>query len=156
MPLSQPSLHPQLAVDCHLLARAPSGLVLLHRNAVLPWLILVPDTSVVDLLTLPPEFRTAVLADCTHLDQYLRRRWQVTKVNVAALGNLVPQLHLHLVGRRVGDACWPLPVWGHLRETSTYPDREVMEIAAEVSALWPQTRPGQTSGVPVANSEQQA
>lgn len=137
MSLSQLSLHPQLAADCHLLARAPSGLVLLHRNAVLPWLILVPDTSAVDLLTLPPEFRAAVLADCTRLDQYLRRRWQVTKVNVAALGNVVPQLHLHLVGRRSGDACWPLPVWGHLTETTAYGDLEVAEIAAEISGLWP-------------------
>lgn len=137
MPFAQSSLHPQLAADCHLLAQAPSGLVLLHRNATLPWLILVPDTSAVDLLTLPPEFRTAVLADCARLDHYLRRRWQVTKVNVAALGNLVPQLHLHLVGRRVGDACWPLPVWGHLTETAAYGDLEVVEIAAEISGLWP-------------------
>ncbi len=137
MPDSRFTLHPQLASDTHLLGRAPAGYVLLHRNALLPWLILVPDTGVLDLLALPLAMLRQTLDDCALLDRYLRTRWNVERVNVAAIGNLVPQLHLHLVGRRVGDCCWPLPVWGHLHGTVAYASGEVATIRSEVAALWP-------------------
>ncbi|MFZ5652861.1 MAG: HIT domain-containing protein [Pseudomonadota bacterium] len=129
-------LHPQLRDDCHRLGRAPSGQILLHRNARVPWLILVPTTDAPDLLLLPRPQREQVLDDCARLDRYLRRRWDLDKVNFAAIGNLVPQLHLHLVGRRRGDGCWPLPVWGHLQEVAAYPAAEVEAIARDVAALW--------------------
>ncbi len=131
------TLHPQLATDCHRLGHSASGEVLLHRNALLPWFILVPDTEVLDLLRMPREQRQHVLDDCEALDQYLRSRWKVDKVNVAAIGNLVPQLHIHLVGRHSGDRCWPLPVWGHLQGTAAYEAAEVALIGREISALWP-------------------
>lgn len=130
------SLHPQLQTDCHWLGQAPSGQVLLHRNALVPWLILVPATDAPGLLQLPRPERLRVLDDCARLDDYLRGRWMLDKVNFAAIGNLVPQLHLHLVGRRRGDGCWPLPVWGHLREVAAYAPAEVEAIAREVAALW--------------------
>ncbi len=133
----RPALHPQLTADCHGLFQAPSGYILLHRNAVLPWLILVPDTDIQDLLQVPAELRDAALADCAVLDAYIRKRWQVDKVNFAAIGNVVPQLHLHLVGRRDGDECWPKPVWGHLQTTTAYTETETLRIRADVRALWP-------------------
>lgn len=129
-------MHPQLTADCHLLGAAPSGKVLLHANAQLPWLILVPDTDAADLLQLSRAQRIRVLDDCERLDRYLRTRWVLDKVNFAAIGNLVPQLHLHLVGRRRDDCCWPLPAWGHLRRQSAYTAAEVESIGREVNALW--------------------
>lgn len=136
MPASQPTLHPQLDADCHMIGRAPSGNLLLHRNAILPWLILVPDTEVLDLLALPMATLRQALEDCALLDRYIRSRWSVARVNFAAIGNIVPQLHLHLVGRHAGDCCWPLPVWGHLKSTATYPAGEIAAIRSEVAALW--------------------
>ena len=137
MPASRIALHPRLADDTHVLGRAPSGTLLLHRNALLPWLILVPDTEVLDLLALPPAILQQALDDCAQLDRYIRSRWGVERVNFAAIGNIVPQLHLHLVGRKVGDCCWPLPVWGHLTSAATYATGDLAAIRAEVAALWP-------------------
>ncbi|TAL01737.1 MAG: HIT family protein [Porticoccaceae bacterium] len=125
-------LHPQLAADSHSLGETATAHVLLHRNAVVPWLILVPKTGHSDLLELPVALRTVLIDDCAQLARYLRMRQGAEKINFAAIGNLVPQLHLHVVGRRAGDACWPLPVWGHLNATATYSAAEVATIREEV------------------------
>ncbi|MGE3297475.1 MAG: HIT family protein [Porticoccaceae bacterium] len=128
------ALHSQLADDCHALGETATAHVLLHRNAAVPWLILVPKTEYRDLLELPVALRTALMDDCAQLARYLRMHRGVEKINFASIGNLVPQLHLHVVGRRVGDACWPLPVWGHLNTTATYSEAEVSIIRAGIKA----------------------
>jgi diadenosine tetraphosphate (Ap4A) HIT family hydrolase len=107
-------IHPQLLADCHRLGRLPATHLLLHRNAALPWFILVPETPVADLLDLAPEPRGRILQECAQVSAYLKADLGLPKVNFAAIGNLVPQLHLHVVGRAPGDACWPMPVWRHL------------------------------------------
>ncbi len=127
-------LHPQLAADSHSLRETATAHVLLHRNAVVPWLILVPKTGHSDLLELPVALRTVLIDDCARLARYLRMHRGAEKINFAAIGNLVPQLHLHVVGRRAGDACWPLPVWGHLNLSATYSETEVATIREEVRA----------------------
>lgn len=128
------ALHPQLAADTHPLGATATARVLLHRNAAVPWLILVPTTDAGDFLELRAALRTELLADCERLAHYLKTRRQAEKINFAAIGNLVPQLHLHVVGRRRDDACWPLPVWGHLTAAAGYTEAEVAEIREEVMA----------------------
>lgn len=128
------ALHPQLAADTHPLGATAIAQVLLHRNAAVPWLILVPTTNAGDFLELTAALRTELLADCERLARYLKTRRQAEKINFAAIGNLVPQLHLHVVGRRRDDACWPLPVWGHLAVTAAYSDAEVTSYRDEVMA----------------------
>ena len=129
-----PTLHPQLASDTHRLGATAIAQILLHRNAAVPWLILVPDTERCDFLELPAALRTALLEDCECLGRYLRTRRGAEKINFAAIGNLVPQLHLHVVGRRRDDACWPLPVWGNLTVAAAYSDAEVTEYRDDVMA----------------------
>lgn len=109
-----PELHPQLLADCHRLGAMASGELLLSRNAGLHWFILVPDTDMADLLDLPPPQLHPVLADCQRLSQWLKQVQGYPKVNFAGLGNVVPQMHLHVVGRRQDDPCWPQPIWGNL------------------------------------------
>jgi len=123
--VSGADLHPRLRADCHRLGRLASGELLLHRNAAVPWFIVVPDTTVVDLLDLPEAQRDAVMAQCSRLAAYIRRHHDAERINFAAIGNIVPQLHLHLVGRRQDDPCWPRPVWGHLEEERAYTDEVV-------------------------------
>jgi len=113
-------LHPQLLVDCHVLGRLPSGHLLLHRNASVTWFILVPETDAVDLLDLPQDQLTQTMTDCRAISAYLKFKRKYPKVNFGALGNLVPQLHLHIIGRTPDDACWPQPVWGNLPEGPAY------------------------------------
>ena len=125
-------IHPQLLADCHCLGRLPATHLLLHRNAALPWFILVPETELENLLDLPPSQREAVLADCKAVSDYLRSRLGSTRINVAWIGNLVPQLHVHVIGRRPGDPCWPKPVWGHLEQTASYDAEGLRQIAADL------------------------
>ncbi|MBN1142187.1 MAG: HIT family protein [Deltaproteobacteria bacterium] len=124
------SIHPQLRADCHPLGRFRRCRLLLHKNALLPWFILVPETEATSLFDLEEEGRREVLAECAAVARLLREALGFSRINFAAIGNLVPQLHLHLIGRREGDPCWPLPVWGHLRESSPYPLQRIEELKA--------------------------
>ncbi len=113
-------IHPQLEQDSHYLGTIASGSVLLHRNASLPWFILVPDTQLEDVLDLPAEMLARVMADCRLLSDFIKRELGYAKVNFAGLGNVVPQMHLHVIGRAADDPCWPQPVWGNLQQESGY------------------------------------
>ncbi len=123
-------IHPRLLDDCHRLGRLPDCHLLLHRNAALPWFILVPETSVLDLLDVDFGQRGRLLAECAQVSAYIKADLGLPKVNFAAIGNLVPQLHLHVVGRAPGDACWPAPVWGHLPPGPEYRQERLGRIVA--------------------------
>jgi len=110
--LARAALHPRLAADTHCLGALRSALLLLHREAALHWFILVPATDRDDLTDLPRVQREGLLDDAAALATFLKAEFAYPKVNVGALGNVVPQLHLHVIGRRPGDFCWPEPVWG--------------------------------------------
>jgi len=128
-------IHERLLQDCHLLGPLPATRLLLHRNAALPRFILVPETEFDNLLDLPSKHREAVLDDCKRVSDWLRSSADCTKVSLAWIGNLVPQLHVHVVGRHPGDACWPLPVWGNLERTQAYSPERVREIAEALGAV---------------------
>ena len=113
-------IHPQLLADCHTLGRFEQCSLLLHRNASLPWFILVPDTDVEDFLDLPETQRSAILAECASVSSFIKQTLGYGKVNFAGLGNQVPQMHLHVIGRSQRDPCWPGPVWGRLPDGPAY------------------------------------
>ena len=127
-------IHPCLLADCHRLGRLGVCHLLLHRNASLPWFILVPETAVADLLDLEPLAREVALDACAQVSAYIKAEFRVPKVNFAAIGNLVPQLHLHVVGRTPGDPCWPAPVWGNLDAGPEYSPVQIGAITAALSA----------------------
>lgn len=133
-PSPHPEIHSQLLADSHLLGSLDGGTLLLSRNALLHWFILVPDTAQADLLDLPAAQLSAVLADCQALSAYLKEGLHYPKVNFAGLGNVVPQMHLHIVGRREGDACWPQPVWGNLPAGGPWQDGEIAALRKELAA----------------------
>jgi diadenosine tetraphosphate (Ap4A) HIT family hydrolase len=113
-------IHAKLLADCHYLGAMSACDVLLNRNASVPWFILVPDSQLNDVLDLPEAQGRAVLAECSAISAFIKRELGYCKVNFAGLGNVVPQMHLHIIGRSETDACWPLPVWGSLPEGETY------------------------------------
>ncbi len=118
-------IHLQLLEDCFVLGAMSSGPLLLHRNAGVPWFILVPDTELTDVLDLPPAELATVSADSALVSAFIKAELGCPKVNFAGLGNVVPQMHLHIIGRREDDPCWPQPVWGNLVYMSTYESEEV-------------------------------
>lgn len=113
-------IHSQLLADCHYLGALSVCDVLLNRNASVPWFILVPDSQLPDVLDLPEAQGRAVLSECAAVSAFIKGELGYTKVNFAGLGNVVPQMHLHIIGRSKADACWPLPVWGALPEGEEY------------------------------------
>jgi len=123
-------IHPQLLADCYLLGRFDACSVLLNRNACLPWFILVPDTDVEDILDLPAQRLNQVTAECQRISAFLKQSQGFSKTNFAGLGNVVAQMHLHVIGRSSEDACWPQPVWGNLTESAEYDPETVADWTA--------------------------
>lgn len=106
-------LDARLAADTAFVADWPLCRVLLMDDARFPWLILVPRTpGAVELDDLAADDRIALLHDIERAMQALRNVARCDKLNIGALGNIVRQLHIHVVARKVGDAAWPGPVWG--------------------------------------------
>jgi diadenosine tetraphosphate (Ap4A) HIT family hydrolase len=128
------AIHPQLLTDCHVLGQLGAGHLLLSRNALLHWFILVPDTDCTDLLDLPAPVLARVMADCQAVSRVLKEQLAYPKVNFAGLGNVVPQMHLHIVGRREGDACWPQPIWGNLAGDASWSADDLEQLAAMLQA----------------------
>lgn len=106
-------IHPQLRQDCILLGRFPLSHLLLMNDASYPWCILVPDREAIsEIYQLSEADRQALMRESCCLARVLAEQFQAHKINIAALGNMVPQLHIHHVARYRDDAAWPAPVWG--------------------------------------------
>lgn len=107
------ALHPTLARDTVEVIRLPLSRVLLMNDRRFPWLILVPERdSVREIHELPTADRTELIEEIARASEVLKRLFQPDKLNVGALGNIVPQLHVHVVARTAADSAWPGPVWG--------------------------------------------
>lgn len=130
--MEQGHIPEQLLADSHHLGQLPATEVLLNRNAALPWFILVPQTRLSDVLDLPDEQRQAVLADCVAVSGFIKKVLGFDKVNFAGLGNVVPAMHLHIIGRHPRDACWPQPVWGNLPSGEVYTPQQLREWQASL------------------------
>lgn len=133
--MAQDDIPKQLLADCHHLGRLATAELLLHRNASVPWFILVPDTLLSDVLDLPDDHRDAVLADCAGVSRFIKQALGFDKVNFAGLGNVVPQMHLHVIGRRPDDGCWPQPVWGNLPEGEAYDSAQLREVQQSLASM---------------------
>lgn len=111
--MSEFALDPRLANDTRHVLSLPLCDVLLMNDTRFPWLVLVPHrTGLVEICDLPAEAQAALWQEVNLAAQALRGLAPFDKLNLGALGNIVRQLHVHVVGRREGDAAWPGPVWG--------------------------------------------
>lgn len=107
------ALHPQLTADCHRLGSFALCQLLLMNEARYPWFILVPQREGLrEIFELGEADQALLLRESAALSRALVHAYAADKLNVAALGNVVPQLHLHHIVRHRGDAAWPAPVWG--------------------------------------------
>ena len=107
------TLHPQLARDTAPLGDLALTRVLVMNDANYPWLILVPRRpDLTEVIDLADSEQTQLMAEVTRAARGLRALTGCHKLNIAALGNAVPQLHVHVIARFRGDPAWPKPVWG--------------------------------------------
>jgi diadenosine tetraphosphate (Ap4A) HIT family hydrolase len=132
---AQYALHPQLAADTHPLASFALCDVRLMDDANYPWLVLVPRVPAASELTdLDTDQRHRLTDEIDRVSRALHDGFRPHKLNVAALGNLVPQLHVHVIARQEGDPAWPSPVWGRVSARPYSPERlvETIELLQEL------------------------
>lgn len=106
-------LDTRLAADSVLIADGPLSQIRLMNDDRFPWVVLVPrvpDAS--EWIDLDGAQQRLLLAEINQISQHLKHKPNVSKINIGALGNIVRQLHVHLIGRNENDAAWPGPVWG--------------------------------------------
>ena len=112
---SEFALHPQLAADCLVVGELRLCLVLLANDSQYPWLILVPKrVNLREAHHLNSADQQQLMAESCAVAAVLESELGAEKINVAALGNMVPQLHVHHVARFSADPAWPAPIWGKL------------------------------------------
>jgi len=112
--------------------------VLLHRNGSLPWYIVVPESEAGELHELSASQRQTVDRVTDAVARFVKEHHGSQRTNVAAIGNRVPQLHIHVVGRSPGDPCWPDVVWGNLPPAS---ERDKVALAVIRQALGAALKP---------------
>jgi len=125
------ALDSRLESDCHLLGQIDNSLLLLMDNSLVPWLILVPMVDVIEFHELDHDTQLQLLEQINLLSAYLKDEFALDKINVAAIGNIVRQMHIHVVGRSEQDYCWPNVVWG-AEGRQAYTEDEVMAITASI------------------------
>jgi diadenosine tetraphosphate (Ap4A) HIT family hydrolase len=106
------TLHPQLHADTVTVCDLALSRLLVMNDANFPWLILVPRRAGLSEIFDLGEEQVTLLNEVSLLSRTLKEVTRCDKLNVAAIGNVVPQLHIHIVARRKDDALWPKPVWG--------------------------------------------
>lgn len=130
------TLDARLAADCIPLGRFALSRLLLMNDATYPWLILVPERpGASEVFDLGADDRRVLAAETALVARALKACSDADKINVAALGNVVAQLHVHVIARFVGDPAWPAPVWGRVPATAYTAEAAASTAARVVAAL---------------------
>lgn len=135
------ALHPQLAADTISLGSFPLCQLLLMNDSHYPWFIMVPKRAdITEIYHLTADEQQQLMRESSYLSQALADLFHARKMNVATLGNMVPQLHIHHVVRQEDDAAWPGPVWGTVAPTP-YTDEQLSQIREKVLAFFGEGQP---------------
>lgn len=127
-------LHPQLENDTVFVADLALSRLLLNKDATYPWLLLVPRRAdIIELIDLCAGDRHQLMHEISLVCTALKAETGCKKLNVAALGNAVPQLHVHVIARFETDPAWPRPIWGHGFPTA-YPADTQNDFIARIRA----------------------
>ncbi len=128
-------LHSQLQQDCLLLGKLELCQVLLVNDSQFPWFILVPQRhNLREIYQLNAEEQILLIQESSYLAERLATIFNADKLNIAAIGNLVPQLHVHHVVRYQIDKAWPAPIWGKFAAVP-YTEQQREELLAKLTPL---------------------
>jgi len=128
-------LHAQLEQDCLVIGRFPLSVLLLLNDARYPWFILVPQQhGVSEIHQLSEPDQQQLIRESSLLAACIEKAFKADKINIAALGNVVPQLHIHHIVRYKSDAVWPAPVWGKLPALA-YSEQDAASLCARMRRL---------------------
>lgn len=130
------ALDPNLEADTHAIGELPFSQLLLMDDARFPWLIVVPRIcGARELIDLDEGDQRSLLGEISLVGRAVETLWRPDKLNIAALGNVVPQLHVHMIVRYTSDAAWPKPVWGVGERVTYAEDARLARIAELRTAL---------------------
>ncbi len=128
-------LNSQLKSDTYFVADLKISRLLLMNDANYLWLVLVPrQPDLVELNDLEFEQQVEVLREINLLGKILKENFAAEKINIAALGNLVKQLHIHVIGRKKNDVTFPKPVWGNA-PTKPYQESAAQDLIKKIKAF---------------------
>ena len=131
-------LHPQLQLDCLEIGRFRLCRLLLMNESRYPWLILVPEREgLTEIYQLNEADQILLLQESSLLARGMAEAFAADKLNIAAIGNLVPQLHVHHVVRHRDDPAWPAPVWGRFPPLP-YDEVKLTEVVALIKSRLPE------------------
>lgn len=126
--MSEFKLDSKLANDCFFIGNLNLSQLLLMNDSNYPWLILVPrKPNLVELIDLELEQQNQLLQEINQISQLLKENFTIDKLNIANLGNIVSQLHIHIIGRKKDDISFPNPVWGQ-KPAKAYSENEAQKI----------------------------
>ncbi|WAR46785.1 HIT domain-containing protein [Methylomonas rapida] len=133
--MSEFELHPRLQQDCRVVGDFALSRLLLMNDSQYPWFILVPRRSdIMEIHQLAEADRQQLLSESCLLAEKLFELYQPDKLNIAAIGNLVPQLHVHHVARYRTDKAWPAPIWGKFAP-APYQEQDAQREIARLRAV---------------------
>ena len=128
------SLHPQLANDCIVIGHFKLCQVLLMNDVQYPWFILVPQREgIQEIYQLSTDDQQQLWQESAIFAAAIQHLFNADKLNIAALGNMVPQLHLHHIVRYKSDVAWPKPIWG-FKPAKSYDEQEISNIVTKLQS----------------------
>lgn len=136
--MTQFQLNSRLNNDCYTIAKWDNSLILLLDNKLYPWFIIVPKTSIQQIDQLDESEQINLLKQSSKISAFIRSEYITDKINVASIGNMVTQIHIHVIGRHKADVSWPDVVWGQSQK-EPYLKKEILEIQKKVIHFIPKT-----------------
>jgi diadenosine tetraphosphate (Ap4A) HIT family hydrolase len=127
-------LDTRLQEDCYILSDTGDFIILLMNNSLVPWFILVPKIDKTELYQLDVEMQHKCFDQVNNISKFISNEYKPDKLNVAAIGNIVKQLHIHVVGRFEYDHYWPGVVWGN-DQKKIYTQEQVDHVTEEYIEL---------------------
>jgi diadenosine tetraphosphate (Ap4A) HIT family hydrolase len=128
------TIHPQLLADSHALLNWQNCHVRLHKNASLPWVIIIPETDEIEFCDLPKDLQLEITGLSQMIGDYFKKACGAEKINFAAIGNVVQQLHIHVIARNSSDPLWPDVVWGQDLPDKSYSPEQIETLKQQLKA----------------------
>ena len=131
----------RLLADSHELFQYKQCHVRLNKYARIPWFLIIPETTEIEFCDLSVELHTDISCLGKTIGQYLKKQHGAEKINFAAIGNVVQQLHVHVIGRHQQDPLWPDVVWGATTPEKPYSQQQITTIKNDLQQLLEQQHP---------------
>ena len=121
--------------DSHYIANLKLSTIRLINNSKFPWIILIPNRkNIIDITELNLKDQISLMKEIVHCSKLMKKIFKTKKLNVEKIGNIVPQLHIHIIARSIKDSSWPLSVW--VVKEKPYPKKLLLNLIKKLRKLF--------------------